>query len=138
MALDVGLVGETFPPTAPYEVSRAKIDEFLAAIGETTDGRRAAPPTFPIVVTFQAMQAFMADPRVGVELQRIVHGDQRFVHERPMRPGDVVTTRLSIESIRAMGGADIIGTRSEIVDTSGELVCTAYATLFHRSEDAPE
>jgi hypothetical protein len=34
-----------------------------------------------------------------------------------------------------MGGADIIGTRSEIVDASGELVCTAYATLFYRGED---
>jgi hypothetical protein len=134
MAVDAGLVGQTFPTTAPYEVSRAKIDEFLAAIGEKTTG--CAPATFPIVVTFQAMQAFMADPRVGMELHRIVHGDQRFVHERPMRPGDVVTTRMSIESIRSMGGADIIGTRSELVDESGELVCTSYSTLIHRGEDA--
>lgn len=133
MAVDAGLVGRTFPATAPYEVSRAKIDEFVAAIGD--DAPSAAPPTFPTVVTFQAMQAFLADPGVGIELHRIVHGDQRFVHLRPLRPGDVVTTRLTVESIRAMGGADIIGTRSEIVDASGELVCTAYATLFHRGED---
>jgi hypothetical protein len=133
MVVDAGLVGRTFPATAPYEVSRATIDEFVAAIGDDASG--AAPPTFPIVVTFQAMQAFMADPGVGIELHRIVHGDQRFVHRRPLRPGDVVTTRLTVESIRAMGGADIIGTRSEIVDASGELVCTAYATLFHRGED---
>jgi N-terminal half of MaoC dehydratase len=133
MAVDAGLVGRTFPATAPYEVSRAKIDEFVAAVGD--DAPSAAPPTFPIVVTFQAMQAFMADPAVGIELHRIVHGDQRFVHLRPLRPGDVVTARLTVESIRAMGGADIIGTRSEIVDASGDLVCTAYATLFHRGED---
>ncbi|MEP6528182.1 MAG: MaoC family dehydratase N-terminal domain-containing protein [Nocardioidaceae bacterium] len=133
MAVDAGLVGRTFPATAPYEVSRAKIDEFVAAIGD--DAPSAAPPTFPTVVTFQAMQAFLADPGVGIELHRIVHGDQRFVHLRPLRPGDVVTTRLTVESIRAMGGADIIGTRSEIVDASGEPVCTAYATLFHRGED---
>jgi hypothetical protein len=135
MAVDAALVGRTFPPTAPYEVSRAKIDDFLAAIGE--DAANGAPPTFPIVITFQAMQAFMADPRVGIELHRIVHGDQRFVHVRPLQPGDVVTTRLKIESIRTMGGADIIATRSEIVDESGELVCTAYATLLHRRETAP-
>jgi len=132
MPVDASLVGRTFPATAPYEVTRAKIDDFRAAIGE--DASTTAPPTFPIVVTFQAMQAFMADPRVGIELHRIVHGDQRFVHVRPLQPGDVVTTRLKIESIRTMGGADIIGTRSEIVDESGELVCTAYATLFHRPE----
>jgi len=133
MAVDAGLVGRTFPATAPYEVSRAKIDDFLAAIGESA--RDGAPPTFPIVVTFQAMQAVMADPGVGIELHRIVHGDQRFVHVRPLQPGDVVTARLTIESIRTIGGADIIGTCSEIVDKSGELVCTAYATLFHRGED---
>lgn len=136
MAVNAGLLGRTFPATAPYEVSRAKIDEFLAAIGaDAPDGTACAPPTFPIVVTFQAMQAFMADPGVGIELHRIVHGDQRFVHVRPLQPGDVVTTRLTIESMRSMGGADIIGTRSEIFDASGELVCTAYATLFHRGED---
>jgi hypothetical protein len=133
MAVDAGLVGRTFPATAPYEVSRAKIDEFVGAVGD--DPTSPAPPTFPIVVTFQAMQAFIADPGVGIELHRIVHGDQRFVHRRPLRPGDVVTTRLTVESVRVMGGADIIGTRSEIVDASGELVCTAYATLFHRGED---
>jgi hypothetical protein len=109
MVVEAGLVGQTFPTTAPYEVSRAKIDEFLAAIGEPPTG--CAPATFPIVVTFHALEAFMADPRVGMELHRIVHADQRFVHERPMKPGDVVTTRMSIESIRSMGGADIIGTR---------------------------
>ena len=135
MVVEAGLVGQTYPTTAPYEVSRAKIDEFLAAIGEPPTG--CAPATFPIVVTFHALEAFMADPRVGMELHRIVHADQRFVHERPMKPGDVVTTRMSIESIRSMGGADIIGTRSEIVDESGELVCTAYATLIHRAEDEP-
>jgi hypothetical protein len=132
VAVDAELVGRTFPATAAYEVSRAKIDDFLAAIGEGAPN--GAPPTFPIVITFQAMQAFLADPAVGIELHRIVHGDQRFVHVRPLQPGDVVTTRLTIESIRTMGGADIIGTRSEIVDESGELVCTAYATLFHRGE----
>jgi N-terminal half of MaoC dehydratase len=133
MAVDAGLVGRTFPATAPYEVSRAKIDEFVVAIGDGAPN--AAPPTFPIVVTFQAMQAFMADPGVGIQLHRIVHGDQRFVQVRPLRAGDVVTARLTIESIRAMGGADIIGTRCDIVDASGELACIAYATLFHRGED---
>lgn len=135
MAVEAGLVGQTFPTTAPYEVSRAKIDEFLAAIGEQPTG--CAPATFAIVVTFHAVQALIADPRIGMQLHRIVHADQRFVHERPMKPGDVVTTQMSIESIRSIGGADIIGTRSEIVDESGELVCTAYATLIHRAEDEP-
>jgi hypothetical protein len=35
-----------------------------------------------------------------------------------------------------MGGADILGTRSEITDADGLPVCTAYATLVHRAEGA--
>ena len=30
----------------------------------------------------------------------------------------------------------MIGTRSEITDADGEPVCTAFATLVHRGEDA--
>ncbi|HEX2075472.1 MAG TPA: MaoC family dehydratase N-terminal domain-containing protein, partial [Geodermatophilus sp.] len=34
MALDAGLVGRSYPPSAVYEVGRAKIAEFASAIGE--------------------------------------------------------------------------------------------------------
>ena len=33
MALDAGLVGRSYPPSDVYEVGRAKIAEFAAAIG---------------------------------------------------------------------------------------------------------
>src|SRR6476661_695165 len=67
MALDAGLVGRSYPPSAVYEVGRAKIAEFAAAIGADsavhTDAEAAraaghpdviAPPTFAIVVTLDA------------------------------------------------------------------------------------
>ena len=63
MALDRELVGRSYPPSAVYEVGRAKIAEFAAAIGaddlvhRDPDAARAAghpdviaPPTFAIVV----------------------------------------------------------------------------------------
>ena len=34
MALDRELVGRSYPPSAVYEVGRAKIAEFAAAIGD--------------------------------------------------------------------------------------------------------
>jgi hypothetical protein len=135
MAVDPSVAGRTFPSTPPYTVSREKLVEFAHATGSTYDGG-AAPATFPIVVAFAAMTALMQDPSVGIELHRVVHGEQRFTYERPVVAGDELTATLTVDSLRQIGGADIIGTRSEIVDGEGRPVCTAYATLVHRGEDA--
>jgi acyl dehydratase len=129
------LAGRTFPPTPPYTVSEERVVEFARATGSTYDGH-AAPATFPIVVAFAAMTALMEDPSVGIALHRVVHGDQRFTYTRPVVAGDVLTATLTVDSLRQIGGADIIGTRSEITDAEGLPVCTAFATLVHRGEDA--
>jgi len=132
MPVDASLAGRTFPATTPYEVSRHKIEEFAAATGcAYADG--PAPATFPIVVAFQAMTDLMKDPSVGIELHHVVHGEQRFAYQRPVVAGDVLTATLTVETLRQIGGADIIGTRSDITDADGELVVTAYATLVHKA-----
>jgi acyl dehydratase len=134
MAVEPALAGRTFPATGPYTVTREKILEFAAATGSETDGR-TAPATFPIVVAFTAMTALMEDPEVGIALHRVVHGDQRFTYTRPVAVGDRLTATLTVDSLRQIGGADIIGTRSEIATDDGEHVCTAFATLVHRGEE---
>src|SRR5919112_3887742 len=115
MAVDATLKGRTFPPTPPYTVSEERILEFARATGSTYDGH-AAPATFPIVVAFPAMTALMEDPSVGIALHRVVHGDQRFSYTRPVGPGDVLSATLTVDSVRSIGGADVIATRSEIAD----------------------
>src|SRR4051794_26569675 len=136
MALDPSVAGRTFPPTTPYTVSHEKLIEFAHATGSTYDGT-AAPATFPIVVAFAAMTALMQDPSVGIALHRVVHGDQRFTYSRPVVAGDELSATLTVDSLRQIGGADIIGTRSEIADARGQHVCTAFATLVHRGGEDP-
>jgi acyl dehydratase len=133
MAVDPSLAGRTFPATPPYQVTGERIAEFAAATGSTYEGG-PAPATFPIVVAFAAMTALMQDPSVGIELHRVVHGEQRFRYTRPVVAGDELSATLTVDSLRQLGGADIIGTRSEIVDAAGQPVCTAYATLVHKEE----
>ena len=135
MAVDPSLAGRTFPPTEPYEVSREKILEFARATGSVYDGE-AAPATFPIVVAFSAMTALMEDPDVGISLHRVVHGEQRFTYTRPVVAGDRLSAELTVDSLRQIVLDDIIGTRSELTDADGNHVCTAFATLVHRGEDA--
>jgi acyl dehydratase len=134
MAVDESLAGRTFPPTAPYRVSYEKLLEFARATGSEYDGG-AAPATFPIVVAFAAMTELMQDPSVGIALHRVVHGEQRFTYSRPVVAGDELTATLTVDTLRQIGGADIIGTRSEITDAQARPVCTAFATLVHRGDD---
>ena len=135
MAVSPDLAGRTFPATEPYEVSAERIAEFAAATGSSYDGT-AAPATFPIVVAFRAMTDLMEDPEVGIALHRVVHGEQRFAYSRPVVAGDVLSATLTVDTLRQIGGADIIGTRSEVTDADGAHVVTAHAVLVHRGEDA--
>jgi acyl dehydratase len=133
MPVDQSLVGRSFPPTDPFEVTEDRVRAFAEATGASYNGG-PAPATFPIVLAFDAMNAFLEAERL--DLFRIVHGEQRFAYERPIAPGDVLTATLSVASLRQIGGNDIIGTASEITDADGALVCTTSATLVHRGPDA--
>jgi hypothetical protein len=145
MGVDPSLAGRSFPRTPPLAVTGASIAQFVEAIAvgdlrerEGTDGvdggPAVAPSTFAIVVAFAAMRSLLDEPGSGLSLRRVVHGDQRFVYRRPIRAGDSLCAQLHVQSVRSLGGADIISTCSEISTEQGELVCTAYATLVHRGE----
>ena len=133
MPVHQSLVGRVFPPTGPHEVTEQGVRQFAAATGGEYDGG-PAPATYPIVLAFDAMNAFLEAE--ALDLFRIVHGDQKFRYHRPVRPGDVLSATLTVASLRQIGGNDIIGTASQITDADGALVCTTNATLVHRGADA--
>jgi acyl dehydratase len=145
MALDSSFLGRTYPPTPPYEVGREKIKEFAEAIGDPNPVYRSraaaqelgyedviAPPTFPIILTLRAGHQVIHDPELGVDYSRVVHGEQRFVHNRPVRAGDLLQVVVTVADIRAAAGNDLVSTRSEVSTVAGELVTTAYSTIVVR------
>lgn len=145
MPLDQSFVGRTYPPTPPYEVGREKIREFAEAIGDANPAYRdpeaaralghpdvIAPPTFGIVLSMTAGRQVIADPELGLDYSRVVHGEQRFVITRPIRAGDRLTVTMTVENIRTAAGNDMITTRGDVQTVDGEPVFTAYSTLVAR------
>jgi acyl dehydratase len=128
-------VGRTYPATEPYAVTAGKIAEFADALGDDNPAYRGpdavAPPTFPIVVAFAAWDGLFADPELDIKLSRLIHGDQRFDHVRPLRAGDEVVSQLSIDKVRARGNSAFITVSARIETTAGEHVCTSTSTLLH-------
>lgn len=132
MPIDAELVGRSYPPTEPYEVSEESVKAFDLATGGTGEQTDPVPTTYPIVVAFIAMNAFLEAEQV--ELQRIVHGEQRFEYERPVRVGDRLTAVLGVDSVRSVSGTDIVGASVRLTDDEDALVCTARSTLIHRRD----
>jgi acyl dehydratase len=144
MSLDQSFIGRSWPPTAPYLVGREKIREFAEVAGEhpfhvDPEAARAAgyadviaPPTFAIVITAAGSAKVVADPDVGVNYAMVVHGEQSFAYDRPLRAGDVVVAQTTIESIRQIRSLTTMATVTKISTVGGEHVCTAHSTLVER------
>jgi acyl dehydratase len=145
MPINTDYIGRTFPPSAPYEVSRVKLTEFADAIGDPNPVYRdraaaqaagfpdvIAPPTFPIVLSMASSGQAIADPGLGMNYAMVVHGEQRFEYARPLAAGDVVTAQVTISDVRHVGRNSMMTTTTRIDTVDGEHVCTAYSTLVER------
>src|SRR5579875_3562377 len=117
MPVSEAFIGRAYPPTPPYEVGREKIHEFADAVNDpnpiyrdTAAAQAAghpdviAPPTFPGVLTLRAGQQVIMDPDRGIDYSRVVHGEQRFVHARPVVAGDALQVVVTVENVRVAGG----------------------------------
>src|SRR6266545_4659864 len=106
MPLNPARAGHTYPPAPPYLVGREKIREFAEAMG--------------------------ADPELGLDFSRVLHGDQRFSYTRPVRAGDRLTCTTTIETITSRAGSDMITSRTDMIDEDGEPVVSAWSILVMR------
>ena len=145
MALNPEFVGKAFPYDEAFCVGVEKIREFARAIGDDNPlycdrdaARRAgypdvvAPPTFAIAVIMKAQDKLLFDPALGLDFDVVVHGNQRFIHHRPIVAGDELTATPYVDQVRVMAGNDVITLRTEVTDPAGHPVCTALGTLVAR------
>jgi acyl dehydratase len=148
LGINPALAGRSYPPSPAYEVSREKIAEFATAIGSDDpahrdpDAARAlghpdviAPPTFAVLVAQRAEAQVYADPESGIDYSRLVHGEERFTHHRPVVAGDRLTATLHVDVARAVGGHGMMTTRVELTGADGDPVSTVVSMVVIRGED---
>ena len=73
-----------------------------------------------------------SDPEAGIDYSRVVHGEQRFVHHRPITAGDEVLGTLTVDQVRQAGGHSMVTTRTELATDAGEAVSTCTSTIVVR------
>src|SRR5258705_3405014 len=149
MPLDASFIGRTYPPTEPYSVGRERIREFADAIGAADPAYNhpstaaelghpdvIAPPTFPILITNLAGQAFIQDPQLGLDYSMVVHGDQRFAYTRPVRAGDRLICVVVVEEVMSRGGFGFTTTRTDVSTDAGEPVVSVWSRLVVRGQES--
>jgi acyl dehydratase len=139
------LEGKTYPRTSSYLVGREKIREFSKAVFSTSpvnhdiEAARAlghkdlvAPPTFAVVIQERSLATVLADKEAAIDFSRVVHGDQRFIYERPIVAGDELVSELTVASVKTLAGNSMVSFETKIFDQANQLVCTAISTLVVR------
>jgi acyl dehydratase len=137
--------GKKYPATAPYLVGREKIREFALAVKSSNPMNLdvfaaqaagyndvIAPPTFAVVIQERSLGTVLSDPEAEIDFSRVVHGDQRFIHARPIVAGDELTSVLEVSSVKSLGAHSMVTFETQIFDVEKQLVCTAISTLVVR------
>jgi acyl dehydratase len=90
------------------------------------------PPTFVTAAEFAALPQVLADPGLGLDFTRVLHGSQEYVYRRPLREGERIQVRARIDSIRHKGDAGFLTIAMELVDADGAVVCTTRSQMLER------
>jgi acyl dehydratase len=127
---------------APFTVTveRGKIKEFARAIGDLSPfylddavGRASewgdiiAPPTFPTTFRDEAADTGSMLRDLGVDIARILHGEQEFEHYKPIRPGETYLCRSRVtdiyEKTGRSGAMAFVVREMAVTDGDNEIVC---------------
>ena len=139
--------GKIYPRTSSYLVGREKIREFAKAVFSNDPANLdleeakkhgykdlIAPPTFAVVIQERSLTQVISDKEAALDFSRVVHGDQRFIHVRPIVAGDELTSELKVASVKQLAGNFMVSFETQIFDSNQDLVCTAISTLVVRGE----
>jgi hypothetical protein len=127
--MNAAVAGKIYPEV-PFRVEAERVRAFRAIFDEPN----GVPATFATAAEFTVIPDVVADPELGLDFSRVLHGNQEYEFRRPLEEGETLVIRTRIDSIREMGGNGFLVLVTELVDPEGEVVCTARSTLIERAD----
>lgn len=146
---DTSKIGTSFPPFT-IEVERGKIRELALAIGDDNPiyqdraaAQAAGYPDVPIYPTTPTTFTFWGNAKmvgqlvsVGINVMRILHGEEEYEYLAPVYPGDVLTGVVTIADGKTRkgqsGSMDIITTETSYTNQHGTTVLKARTVMIVR------
>lgn len=95
------------------------------------------PPTFLFGIELEADDPFGWLADLGVDLTRVLHGEQGFTHHRMAHAGEVLTASPTIASITSKrGGAmELVVKQTAVTDADGAPVADLTTTIVVRNPE---
>ena len=138
--INTSVKGKEYPPYT-VTVERGRIKDFARAIGDLNPhylddrvgaasawGDVIAPPTFPITFRDESADTGTLLKDLGVDISRILHGEQEFELHRPITPGETFLCRPKITDIYEKSGRSgpmaFVVRETYVTDKTNELVAT--------------
>lgn len=145
MSLNPRALGLRTPPT-PTVVEPGRIRALCEVVNDDNPsyvagwrgGPPLAPPTF--INCFRDNKSQLLIDELGVDMPKLLHGEQEMTYYRPIVAGDVVYQQITIVAVetkqtKAMGAADFFKVRITLSDVHGDLLAEAYQSFFVRGEE---
>ena len=115
-----GVPGRVFAGAPPEPPHPWHVDEDAARASR--HGGVIAPPTYCVRFAMQPFALACSDPALGIDLVKLLHGEQAFEYGDVVRPGDVVETVGEIVDLREKAGMDFLTVRSTTTNQRGRVV----------------
>jgi N-terminal half of MaoC dehydratase len=148
--VDESVIGKDLPPIT-LTVDAGRLRFFAKAIGETnpvfTDLETAkaaghrdlpVPPTYLFGIELESPDPFAWLAGIGVDLRRVLHGEQSFTYHSTAVAGDVLTATPRIGNVYSKkGGAlELIEKASTVTRENGDLVAELKTVIVVRNPEA--
>ena len=147
ITVNTAVLGKEYPPY-PVTVERGRLKDFARAIGDLNPfylddrvgaaspwGDVIAPPTFAITFRDETGGAALLQD-LGVDIARVLHGEQEFELHRPLRPGETLLCRSKVVDIYEKAGRSgpmaFVVRETAVTDRMGEIVATLRGTTVVR------
>lgn len=144
MSLNRATVGKLYEDREREEVTVEAMRLYAEATGALerwearwSEGEQLALPLFAVRPLVSVLFGAIEDEEVGIELRRLVHGEQEMCFHEPLRRGDRVLARGEIESIEAKSTGEVLVLRQWLEREDGAVVVTARSVLFVRGDVSP-
>jgi N-terminal half of MaoC dehydratase len=150
MTVDESVIGKDLPPIT-LTVDAGRLRFFAKAIGETNPvftelemakaaGHRdlPVPPTYLFGIELESPDPFAWLAGIGVDLRRVLHGEQSFTYHSTAVAGDVLTATPRIGNVYSKkGGAlEFIEKASTVTRENGDLVAELKTVIVVRNPEA--
>jgi len=118
-------------PPVHTQIDAQRVTEFAEAVG--ADPQLGIPPTFAAVYVLSgAMPQLLGDASAGIDVRRMLHGEQEFEWENHPRVGERLTAVARVTGDETRGTLRRVPLETRVTGDHGRAICASRSLMVVR------